>query len=362
MSNPNPNDSNNQELSAKTLAELAKYNIVPTPKCYEVMFEYLKNDNIEVIKAFNKCLEAGGVIDEAFLLKIQSSILSYDTITRTVDTVTSMLTAQMMGLCQSVSSSDEELEIFSTAMDSFSEHIENKNSIYSEEDNNIVEYIINATARVKNKIKDLENELEYSQTEIRKLHTYLENVCQENMLDSLTSLATRKKIDQVILKEIKYSVETAEKLCVAFIEVDNYSAFKKKWGQVTSEQILRFTATSIKDNIKGRDTAARYSESLFMLVLPKTNTDGGLVLADHIRTMIERKRIIKKNTGEFLGRVTVSVGISQFQEGESVGYLVSRAEKALAIARENGKNCIIIDTLHNNGNSGDNSQNKAANG
>ena len=89
-----------------------------------------------------------------------------------------------------------------------------------------------------------------------------------------------------------------------------------------------------------------------MIILPKTDTKGTVILCEHIRNMIERKRIIKKTTGEFLGRVTISVGVAEFQEGESLGYLISRAERALSVARQNGKNCTVteddIKTLNTN--------------
>jgi diguanylate cyclase len=369
MSNDVQNNGN--ELSKKTLSELERCGIAPNPKCYEVMFEYIKGEHIEIKKAVDKFLDSGGHINEALLHKIYSSILSYDTIARTVDTVTTMLNAQIIGLNDSVSTSDEELSIFTTAIDSFSEHIDNTHESMNmgngdNGDNNILTYMMAATERVKNKIKDLETELHYSQTEIKKLHNYLDNVCQDAMIDSLTSLATRKRLDQILLKSIRNSIETTEKLSVAFIEVDNYDAFKDKWGQVTSEQILRFIATSIKENIKGRDSAARYSESLFMVILPKTDSKGTSILAEHIRNMIERKRIIKKTTGEFLGRVTISVGIAEFQEGESLGYLMSRAERALSVARHNGKNCTVIEeevkTHKNNFGDGNETVNKMANG
>jgi diguanylate cyclase len=356
---------NTEELFQKALSELKKYNIAVMPKCYEVMFEYVKGDNIEINKAFDKFIDHGGVINQAFLLKVHSTVLSYDTMAKTVDTVTSMLTAHISGLHQSVSSSDEELNIFTTAVDSFSKHIYDNSDDISlpEYDNNIVHYITGATERVKNKIQDLEKELEYSQAEIKKLYNHLDSVCQETMIDGLTTLITRKRLDQVLLKEIKNAIETAGKLSIAFIEVDNYDAFKKKWGQVTSEQILRFVASSIKENIKGRDSAARYSESLFMITLPRTDARGAAVLAEYIRSMIESKRIIKKTTGEFLGRVTISVGIAQFQEGESLGYFISRTEMALSVARDNGKNCIAIEgTIHTQNKDNGSEQNKIVNG
>ena len=300
------------------------------------------------------------------MLRVHASVLSYDTIARAVDTVTNMLTTQLTGLNDTVSSSDKELNLFNDAINSFNTHIHHQsnsdNFIQENEYNgkNIIAYMIDATVRVQNKIKELETELNHSQAEIKKLHHYLDNMCQEAMIDPLTSLATRKRVDQILSKSIRNSIETSEKLSVAFIEVDNYDAFKDKWGQITSEQILRFTASSIKENIKGRDSAARYSESLFIMVLPKTDTHGTKILAEHIRNTIERKRIVKKATGEFLGRITVSVGVAEFQEGESLGYLMSRAERSLSLARENGKNCTM--TEHDVNLLNDQNNNKASNG
>lgn len=327
------------EYSKKTLSELEKYNIPPIPKCYEVMFEFLKGENIEIKVAIDKLLATNNTLTEAFLLRLHASILSYDTIAKTVDTVITMLTAQLTGLNNTVTSSDDEISIFTDAINAFTQNISDNTDNYHE----VIGCIIEATTRIKNKIKELELDLNNSHLEIKKLHNYLDNMCQEAMIDPLTSLATRKRLDQILSKSIRNSIETSEKMSVAFIDVDNYDAFKEKWGQITSEQILRFTASSIKENIKGRDSAARYSESLFIMVLPKTDTNGTRILAEHIRNTIERKRVVKKTTGEFLGRVTVSVGIAEFNEGESIGYLINRAEKSLMAARHNGKNCTMTE-------------------
>jgi diguanylate cyclase len=351
----NDTHKNDIEYSKKTISELEKYNITPIPKCYEVMFEFIKGDNLEIQTAIHKFLEKEPTLTEPFLLRLHASILSYDTIARTVDTVTTMLTTQISGLNNSFATSDEELSLFTNAIDSFSQHLNNCDNGDDESSNNIITYIIDATTRIKNKIKELESDLNSSQLEIKKLHNYLDNMCQEAMIDPLTSLATRKRFDQILSKSIRNSLEVSEKMAIAFIEVDNYDCFKEKWGQITSEQILRFAASSIKENIKGRDSASRYSESLFIMLLPKTDTHGTRTLSEHIRNTIERKRIVKKATGEFLGRVTVSIGIAEFNEGESLGNLINRAERCLSIARNNGKNCTITEEdakklLHNSDN------------
>jgi|GEM_PF-4232190 len=313
-------------LAERTISELQKYGIPPNPKCYEVMYSFLNEDNLEVTNAINKFLENNPQLTEACLLKIHSSVLSHETIARTVNIVTNLLTKEMHSLNNSMTNSDQELSVFNDAIDTLSQHIDNETVI----DKTITDYVLEATKRIKNKIKDLDDSLSNSNEEIRKLQTYLEGVCQESMLDPLTTLATRKKSDQILSRAI----------------------FHDKWGTVTSEQILRFIATSLKENIKGRDTASRFSKSLFLLILPQTETNGAFTLAEHIRNTIERKRIIKKTTGEFIGRITVSSGVAQFRSGESIGYLMNRAEKMLDAARDNGRNCTVteenIDAILNN--------------
>jgi diguanylate cyclase len=329
-------------LAEKTLIELKKYNIPPTPKCYEVMYSFLKEDNLELSKAVNKCFDSHDTISEAMLLKIHTSVLSYDTIARIVDIITDLLAKQFNNLDNAISSSDDEIKNFQEALVSFTQHIDNEENL-SNSHNNIINYISEATSRIKSKITDLSTNLNNSQDEIKKLQSYLEKVCQESMLDPLTTLATRKKADQVLSNSIRNSLATEEHLSLILIEIDNYEAFKEKWGYVTSEQILCFVASALKENIKGRDTASRFGTALFFIILPKTPLQGACALAEHIRNTIERKRIIKKTTGEFLGRITVSSGVSEFKNGEAIGYLMNKLEKNLDAARKNGHNCIISD-------------------
>ena len=138
---------NDTHYSQQTICELLRYNIPPSPKCYEVMFEFIKGENIDIKNTINKFLEKKSVLNEAFLLKVHASVLSYDAIARAVDTVTNMLTTQITGLNDSVSSSDQELDIFTNAIDSFSAHIDNRDNANrhlergDNDDENIINYI-----------------------------------------------------------------------------------------------------------------------------------------------------------------------------------------------------------------------------
>lgn len=326
------------ELSQKTLEILQKYNIPCEPKAYEVWFNYVSQDHVEVVKAIDEYIAKGGVPDIDFTNKLYSTVLSYDMIAKTVDSVTNMLNEQIVCVTGSMSETDDELGLFSDLLVGASNEIEE--GMFTSD---LAGKLNVAIDRVNNKIRELESDLENSQEEIKKLQNYLETVRQETNVDPLTSLATRRKYDQWLSQIVRNSIECDEEMCVAFFEVDHYEAFKTKWGQSTSEQILRFIGLALRENIKGRDVASRYASTIFALILPKTALEGAKVVSEHVREIVERKRIIKKTTGEFLGRVTLSIGIASYKKGESIGLLSARCEKALLAARANGRNCIVTE-------------------
>lgn len=326
------------EHSQQALDYLKQYNISPEPRCYEIFFQYCSNENPEVTKAIDDYLAKGNIPDKEYILKLHSILLSYDNIARTVDSVSVMLNDQIVGMTDSIAGTDAELSSFSDLLVGVSDDIDT--GVFTSD---LASKLSMAVEKVNSKIKDLESDLDNSQIEIKKLQNYLDTVRQESNIDPLTGLFTRKRYDQGLSQSVRSAIETEEEMCIAFFEVDYYDSFRNKWGQTTAEQILRFIGSALKENTKGRDISARYSATVFALVLPKTGLEGAKILADHIRNTVERKRIVKKTTGEFLGRVTLSVGIARYNKGESIGFFSARCDRALLAARSNGRNCTVTE-------------------
>ena len=270
-----------EENSEKALELLKKYNIAPSPKAYDVFYQYVSGESIEVIKVIDHYIEKGQVPDRTFIERVHANHLSYDTMVRTVDSVTGMLNEQITGVSGAVSSADTDLSDFTDILVEMSGNLEEGS--FDADDAGRLNVAVD---KVNGRMKDLETNLEVSQSEIRKLQHYLDTVRQEANVDPLTGLMTRKRYDQGLSQAVRNSIETEEDVSIAFFEVDNYDAFKTKWGQTTSEQILRFIGGALKENIKGRDTASRYASSTFALILPKTGIEGAKVLADHIRNTV----------------------------------------------------------------------------
>ena len=124
-------------------------------------------------------------------------------------------------------------------------------------------------------------------------------------------------------------------------DVDYFKKFNDTFGHLTGDQVLRLVATSVKQNVKGRDIAARYGGEEFAIVLPDTVLRAAITVADQIRRAVMSKELMKRSTGEHLGRVTISIGVATLRPKDTPQSLIERADICLYAAKRNGRNRVI---------------------
>jgi diguanylate cyclase len=117
--------------------------------------------------------------------------------------------------------------------------------------------------------------------------------------------------------------------------------FNDTWGHQTGDQVLRLVAMTLKSNIKGKDIAARYGGEEFAAVLPSTDLEGAVIVADNIRKAIQAKELLKRSTNEKLGRITASFGVALFRRGDTSASLIERADRCLYAAKHAGRNRVL---------------------
>jgi diguanylate cyclase len=127
------------------------------------------------------------------------------------------------------------------------------------------------------------------------------------------------------------------------LDIDHFKSFNDNYGHLTGDQVLRLVGLSLKQTIKGQDITARYGGEEFAVVLPNTALRQALTVADHIRRAVMSRELKKKSTGEILGRVTISVGVSMLQPGDDTDALIERADACLYAAKRAGRNRVICE-------------------
>jgi diguanylate cyclase len=107
--------------------------------------------------------------------------------------------------------------------------------------------------------------------------------------------------------------------------------------------VLRLVALAVKQNVNGHDIAARYGGEEFVIALPNTALQSAITVADHIRRAVMTKELMKRSSGERLGRAAISIGAAVLHPGDTAQTLIERADKCLYAAKDNGRNRVICE-------------------
>src|SRR5690606_14455509 len=167
---------------------------------------------------------------------------------------------------------------------------------------------------------------------------------RESMLDPLTKIANRKSFDEGIEAAIGEADANDAPLCLLIIDIDHFKNFNDTFGHQTGDQVLRLIAMTLKSNIKGRDLAARYGGEEFVAILPHTDLRGAVIVAENIRKAVQAKELLKRSTGEKLGRITASFGVASYTFGDNSNTFIERADRCLYAAKRSGRNRVVSET------------------
>jgi diguanylate cyclase len=207
----------------------------------------------------------------------------------------------------------------------------------------VIEHLVQGAKEMELTNKKLEARLSASRQEIEQLQQNLEIVRSESLTDPLTTLSNRKFFDAALTTAIAEARENDEPLSLLMADIDHFKSFNDKYGHLTGDQVLRLVALSVKQNVKGQDIAARYGGEEFVIALPNTSLPSAITVSDHIRRAVMSKELMRRSSGERLGRVTVSVGAALLRPGDTSQSLIDRADKCLYAAKRNGRNRVICE-------------------
>jgi len=187
----------------------------------------------------------------------------------------------------------------------------------------------------------LESQLATSTDEIGQLRDDLEDMRREALTDALTGIANRKLFDMELRRQARDAMEAGEGLSLLMLDIDHFKKFNDTYGHQTGDEVLKLMAVTMSKAVKGIDITARYGGEEFAVILPATDLDGAIHVAENIRERISNKKLVNRATNQDLGRITVSIGASSFNFGEPLGDFIKRADQALYKAKGNGRNCVV---------------------
>src|SRR5499426_376954 len=312
------------------------------PRNFEIWYNYATGYNPSLNQTVNEALACQGTLTAKDLDEIYDTFLSPHRLTDRVDAVGAKVVDEIDQVMAMIDAAVGTTTGYTESLVDASQKLGNatdRDGLRA-----IVESLVSSTHEIEKTNCTLEERLQASKQEISQLQEHLEAVRNESLTDPLTGLSNRKFFDQMLERAIAETKPNDEPLSLLLTDIDHFKKFNDTYGHLTGDQVLRLVAQAVKQNVKGQDIAARYGGEEFAIILPNIGLRQALTVADHIRRGVVSKELIKRSTGENLGRVTISVGVAMLHKGETLQQLIERADACLYAAKRNGRNQVICET------------------
>ncbi|DAB29039.1 MAG TPA: diguanylate cyclase [Sulfurimonas sp. UBA12504] len=176
------------------------------------------------------------------------------------------------------------------------------------------------------------------QDELYEINTLLKSKSQEYEMmatfDSLTGLYNRYKFGELYLTSYKAMIQRENKLSLILVDIDYFKKVNDTFGHNVGDEVLRKVAHKLLQILRNIDIVCRWGGEEFVVLLPTVNLTQALGLAENIRLNIENLLI------ETVAHVTISLGVSEVLQGDSMNDVIQRADQALYLAKKSGRNCV----------------------
>ena len=310
-----------------------------SPRNFEAWYNYATGYNQDLNEAINKTLAQKGTLDDSDMEQIYETYLSSKRASERIETVGTRVLDEIGQVLDMIDAAAGSATSYSESLADASQQLQGTNDGATMR--TIIAQLLQGAKEMEINNKKLEARLSASRQEIEELQRDLEAVRTESLTDPLTTLANRKSFDLQLGRVMAEAKQKREPLSLLMTDVDNFKTFNDKYGHLTGDQVLRLVAISVKQNVKAGDIAARYGGEEFMVALPSTPLQHAITIADQIRNAVMTKELMKRSSGERLGRVTISIGVAALRPNDTPQSLLERADACLYAAKRNGRNCVI---------------------
>lgn len=156
--------------------------------------------------------------------------------------------------------------------------------------------------------------------------------------DSLTGLKNRSVFNESIEREINRANRYKSDLSLLMLDLDHFKQVNDNFGHDCGDTVLIEIARILEENIRKTDILCRWGGEEFALIAPATPLENAVYLAENLRSIIDKAPI------PGAGHISCSIGVAAYSENDDKKSLLNKADDALYMAKEKGRNCVCKQT------------------
>jgi diguanylate cyclase (GGDEF)-like protein len=206
-----------------------------------------------------------------------------------------------------------------------------KNAVFQEEQ--LSSKILDQNLYLKKAFKNVSKQ----NKELKRKKKELEKIA---MYDTLSGLLNRMSLFNRIDVEIERAIRALIPLTGIMLDIDHFKEVNDNYGHQSGDMVIREIGKRLRNQLRKYDYAGRYGGEEFFIILPNTNLMQAYTIGERFRKEIENSTM---ECGEDMLRITVSLGIAQYRSNESREKWIERADKAMYLAKQQGRNRVCLE-------------------
>ena len=156
--------------------------------------------------------------------------------------------------------------------------------------------------------------------------------------DSMTNLYNHQRFGELLSLEMSRSERYAHPLSIIFTDIDHFKSINDTYGHLAGDRVIKTIASCLRNELRESDHVARYGGEEFAIILPESEKEAAMQVAERLRQTVDSLRIFHDDD---LIHPSMSIGVASLKLGEKVclDELIKRADNALYQAKQQGRNC-----------------------
>lgn len=177
-------------------------------------------------------------------------------------------------------------------------------------------------------LKQYINELENKNDELDKM----------SKSDYLTGLANRRFMMERLKEESAKAIKTKSTMAILMCDIDHFKKINDGYGHEFGDLVIKEITKSINNALREYDIVSRWGGEEFLILLPETNEENAMQIAEEIRKSVESTKIF---TDKIKLTTTITIGLTLYNFLQSVSDNINSADEALYEGKDNGRNRVV---------------------
>lgn len=325
----------------KAMPLMIQYQIPTTPTNYALWYHYVSDNNSELKKQLDSKIAAHGTCTPSASEELyQQHIVGNreQELKQLRDDLATMTNDLSSSLHDTINDANEFDRMLNRCFNELSAVDNDGFSV--ERTLTTVRELVKESHDVRSSTRHFKSQLNDAQKEISQLREALIETQHDAMYDSLTGLLNRRIFDKEI-STFCTNPSLNRHFAVLMIDIDNFKNFNDEFGHQLGDQVLRAVAKRLSDSCQEGEQAFRYGGEEFVLLLPQKKFTVARQNAESIRRAIERLSIRDKRSGQVIDNISVSIGVTENVQRDTVQALLDRADHQLYEAKRLGRNRVM---------------------